>query len=242
MTSCTASLFMNFRHYFGHLIGWLNPIQLIIPSNYDVIIDPFYCLTIFFSILIPIIKLILSFWKIIFRFLAKLMIKIIVALEIKMTQMERNNANLNSQNRQRFIRVVQTTNAVGLGENLFTQSRTITFVAPSSSRNIELNLLSLFHDVRLNNIDLVPRVRHSNEERPFKRGLCKQEIERLPSYTLNGQNEGCCTCSICLEPYQRNDNLTTLSCFHKYHKSCIEVWLKENRNCPLCKKDALTGI
>ena len=43
-------------------------------------------------------------------------------------------------------------------------------------------------------------------------------------------------CSICLEEYQKNNNIIKLNCEHQYHKECIKQWFKINNNCPQCRK------
>ena len=40
-------------------------------------------------------------------------------------------------------------------------------------------------------------------------------------------------CCICLD-YLNNDN-KTLCCYHSFHTSCIDKWLKINLTCPLCR-------
>lgn len=42
-------------------------------------------------------------------------------------------------------------------------------------------------------------------------------------------------CSICLEDIEFKD-LEILSCNHKFHKECIEIWRKKNPICPYCRK------
>ena len=42
-------------------------------------------------------------------------------------------------------------------------------------------------------------------------------------------------CSICLEAFKLNEIVITLPCSHTYHKKCMEPWLKDNNNCPLCR-------
>eukprot|EP01127_Copromyxa_protea_P024283 TRINITY_DN9469_c0_g2_i7.p1 TRINITY_DN9469_c0_g2~~TRINITY_DN9469_c0_g2_i7.p1 ORF type:complete len:120 (+),score=15.69 TRINITY_DN9469_c0_g2_i7:834-1193(+) len=44
-------------------------------------------------------------------------------------------------------------------------------------------------------------------------------------------------CSICLEEFEVGCEYKTLPCFHVYHSTCIDIWLKEARQCPICKKD-----
>ena len=47
-------------------------------------------------------------------------------------------------------------------------------------------------------------------------------------------------CPICLDCLDTLDSLDSLSnkvlpCKHKYHTYCINMWLKLNNNCPLCR-------
>jgi len=47
-------------------------------------------------------------------------------------------------------------------------------------------------------------------------------------------------CSICLEDYNdnpRKDIRIINPCHHKFHKECIDSWLKEHSNCPNCKSE-----
>ena len=41
-------------------------------------------------------------------------------------------------------------------------------------------------------------------------------------------------CSICLEDIDLKD-LEILSCNHKFHKECIDIWTKKNPICPYCR-------
>ena len=42
-------------------------------------------------------------------------------------------------------------------------------------------------------------------------------------------------CSICLAPYQVGDEVRTVLCMHKFHKDCVDQWLRTNPVCPICK-------
>ena len=46
------------------------------------------------------------------------------------------------------------------------------------------------------------------------------------------------TCTICLELYKADDQIAELSCDkrHFFHEKCIDDWLKNKQECPLCKK------
>ncbi|KAK4520220.1 uncharacterized protein ATC70_008351 [Mucor velutinosus] len=44
-------------------------------------------------------------------------------------------------------------------------------------------------------------------------------------------------CIICLQPLiAGGDHPAAIPCGHVYHKSCLQPWIREHRNCPLCKK------
>ncbi|GBL93356.1 hypothetical protein AVEN_219481-1 [Araneus ventricosus] len=43
-------------------------------------------------------------------------------------------------------------------------------------------------------------------------------------------------CTICLESTSRKE-MKTLPCSHAFHEACIDVWLVENRRCPICRNE-----
>lgn len=47
------------------------------------------------------------------------------------------------------------------------------------------------------------------------------------------------TCAICLEKFTNNDLISDIRCKHAFHKKCINTWIKEKNNCPLCKRDLI---
>ncbi|KAF3321766.1 RING-H2 finger protein ATL68-like isoform X1 [Carex littledalei] len=43
-------------------------------------------------------------------------------------------------------------------------------------------------------------------------------------------------CTICLADYQEKDVLRTFPyCGHSFHATCIDIWLKQNFTCPICR-------
>lgn len=44
-------------------------------------------------------------------------------------------------------------------------------------------------------------------------------------------------CPICLIEIQKNDQITFLACFHKYHTKCIKDWGRKQKTCPICLID-----
>lgn len=46
-------------------------------------------------------------------------------------------------------------------------------------------------------------------------------------------------CAICLDSFDAGVNVRTLSCNHVFHVDCIDPWLLDHHNCPLCKDDII---
>lgn len=81
-------------------------------------------------------------------------------------------------------------------------------------------------------------------------GLSTAEISRLPTRSYceaSANNHGevyqTTECQICLCAYEDGVTLRTLPCFHEFHISCIDKWLKINQSCPVCRAlvDATLG-
>lgn len=64
------------------------------------------------------------------------------------------------------------------------------------------------------------------EQRTLRRG----DKETNPDFDL---------CAICVESYRISETIRVLPCQHVFHKTCIDPWLIERRNCPICKLDIL---
>ena len=95
---------------------------------------------------------------------------------------------------------------------------------------------------------------------PSRRVAANDQIDQLPCHIITqteiinaglSGNEGSSDssdanhapyCIICREPYEVGDELRTLRCFHKFHKDCIDQWLRTptvRPVCPLCKTAAV---
>ena len=48
-------------------------------------------------------------------------------------------------------------------------------------------------------------------------------------------------CTICLTPFAEGGygEITTLPCLHVFHKECVDPWLAQNGNCPVCRDDTI---
>lgn len=79
-----------------------------------------------------------------------------------------------------------------------------------------------------------------HHEQPRNHGLSSRQIELFPVRKYrpiqNGASE-LTQCTICLCDYEEGENVRTLPCFHYFHVDCIDSWLAQHSQCPLCKND-----
>ncbi|KAD6120079.1 hypothetical protein E3N88_11350 [Mikania micrantha] len=71
------------------------------------------------------------------------------------------------------------------------------------------------------------------------KGLDELIIREIPisQYTkTDGEKRSWYECVVCLNDFQEMDTLRVLpSCNHAFHLDCIDIWLQNNANCPLCR-------
>ncbi|CAF3347192.1 unnamed protein product [Rotaria socialis] len=75
-----------------------------------------------------------------------------------------------------------------------------------------------------------------------KIALTNDQINRLPTERfcpLPNANPEENKCSICMDNYEKNQTLRRLPCLHRYHKDCIDNWLKKSNLCPICRTASL---
>ncbi|XP_052771475.1 uncharacterized protein LOC128211094 [Mya arenaria] len=65
-----------------------------------------------------------------------------------------------------------------------------------------------------------------------ERGLSADALERLP---IKHASLSLGECHVCFENYEVGDLQKVLPCFHLFHSSCIDQWLKERATCPVCR-------
>ena len=74
-------------------------------------------------------------------------------------------------------------------------------------------------------------------------GIEQETIDRLPVHTVTAEDalspEGDHLCSICLAPYEEGDDVRIVMCMHRFHKRCIDPWLRTHPTCPVCKNRAI---
>lgn len=77
-------------------------------------------------------------------------------------------------------------------------------------------------------------------------GATDAQIERLPSRVLEASDDllqvsdgKLPDCAICLENFAVGESVRTIPCFHSFHKNCIDPWLANKAECPICKHSAI---
>jgi hypothetical protein len=75
------------------------------------------------------------------------------------------------------------------------------------------------------------------------RGAQQVEIDALGEHEFETDEMSMtdARCAICLVEYSAHEKLRTLRCSHHFHKECIDLWLKNNKNCPLCQQNISTA-
>ncbi|KAL3517689.1 hypothetical protein ACH5RR_020278 [Cinchona calisaya] len=76
------------------------------------------------------------------------------------------------------------------------------------------------------------------------RGLDEMLIREIPTFQYNRTDQGndesssssLNKCVVCLNEFQDQDTLRLLpKCSHAFHLDCVDIWLQNNSNCPLCR-------
>lgn len=75
-----------------------------------------------------------------------------------------------------------------------------------------------------------------NRRRRIRRSLNRVNIDSLNTVILRDRLQDN-TCSVCLEEFKDDDILVKLNCNHIFHKECLEPWLNNNTNCPMCRQN-----
>ncbi|EPS64006.1 hypothetical protein M569_10777, partial [Genlisea aurea] len=71
-----------------------------------------------------------------------------------------------------------------------------------------------------------------------KRGrppVSEASIDSLKTVEISGEDEIGDPCVICLEEWGIGDKAKEMPCSHRFHKECVEKWLRIHGSCPVCR-------
>lgn len=78
-------------------------------------------------------------------------------------------------------------------------------------------------------------------------GLDSVMVAAIPTMKFHSEaftsSEEDTQCSICLSEYQENEVLRIMpKCGHSFHLSCIDIWLRKQSTCPVCRLSVQESI
>ncbi|KAK1411213.1 hypothetical protein QVD17_37759 [Tagetes erecta] len=92
------------------------------------------------------------------------------------------------------------------------------------------NLLHMGREFNENDYEMLLALDDNNHHHG---GATHAQINNLPQSTVQAENLQ--ECAICLEAPNVGETIRHLPCFHKFHKECIDEWLRRKTSCPVCK-------
>jgi len=67
-----------------------------------------------------------------------------------------------------------------------------------------------------------------------RHGMGDPSLQQQEQQTMHSSS-----CAVCLEQYQVGETVRTIPCFHTFHATCIDPWLAQRAECPVCKHSAI---
>lgn len=98
-------------------------------------------------------------------------------------------------------------------------------------RGMNQNTRQVVSQEYLNTLPLIKYGEDSGEIVPSSAGIDSVKVD-MDKGSVNSIS----TCAICIEDYEKGDELRQLPCHHTFHVGCIDPWLTQKCSaCPLCK-------
>ncbi|GJQ69262.1 hypothetical protein Trydic_g6402 [Trypoxylus dichotomus] len=65
----------------------------------------------------------------------------------------------------------------------------------------------------------------------------RKVVDELPEEIIDVEGK---QCAVCLEMYKIGEIVKKLPCKHRFHSSCITLWLEKTNSCPICRYELPT--
>ena len=129
--------------------------------------------------------------------------------------------------------------------NTFINNAPIFNIIRNMSNNIEIDeptIINSNDDYVTFNVPI--SIYNNNTQNNFEDvvvSLTYDEFKELTCYECNDENNEK-DCNICIECFNKGDNIVKLNCKHEFHKDCIKKWLCNNSTkCPVCRVEVAKG-
>ncbi|KAL7124206.1 hypothetical protein ABFS83_14G032800 [Erythranthe nasuta] len=99
-----------------------------------------------------------------------------------------------------------------------------------SGLEVSPGMLQANRDFNENDYEMLLALDENNDRHG---GASTRQINGLPQSTVQSDNFE--ACAICLDTPIIGDTIRHLPCLHKFHKDCIDPWLRRKTSCPVCK-------
>ena len=64
----------------------------------------------------------------------------------------------------------------------------------------------------------------------------KEAVSKLKTCKISSkEKEEKASCSVCTDEYEVEEEVREMPCGHKFHKDCLDPWLKLRNSCPVCR-------
>ena len=96
---------------------------------------------------------------------------------------------------------------------------------------------SIENDIDVDNMTYEELLELENKIGYVKKGVSIEQKLSLKIEQYSPNKIDCKECVICKELFKENEFIRILNCSHVFHINCIDEWFKDNKICPICKKD-----
>ena len=142
-----------------------------------------------------------------------------------------NNNNNNSIFKENFNNIINQMNYIGPNIRYNYNPQQINRFRPNSG-NEERNLMAIS---KIDSMSYEELLELEKKMGKVSQGLSKEQIDQLLFETYNeNNNKEDNICTICKNNFENGEKIRRLGCNHIFHMECIDHWLLEKKNCPIC--------